>query len=87
MKKRRGTYAVTIQGGEPGWIAKTDISNERQPAPTGEVQKREIKGKKFKLDTSLCKKIEDKIANVILENMNAFVWSSASMLLKMDDAP
>jgi len=37
---------------------------------------REIKGKKFKLGTSLCKELEDKIAGVISENMSAFASSS-----------
>jgi len=27
----------------------------------------------------LCKELEDKIANMILENMDAFAWSSANM--------
>jgi len=55
LKNRRRTYTVTIQAGEPGWIAEVDISDERRFGPTGEVQEREIKGKKFKLSTSLCK--------------------------------
>jgi len=52
---------------------------KRQPGPAKEVQEREIKGKKFKLDTSLCKELEDKITEVISENMNAFAWSSVDM--------
>ena len=39
----------------------------------------EIKGKRFKLSASLCKKLEDKIVEVISKNMNAFSWSSADM--------
>jgi len=31
-----------------------DVVNERRPGPAGEVHEREIKGKKFKLGTSLC---------------------------------
>jgi len=42
-------------------------------------RERKIKGKKFKLDTSLCKELEDKIAGVISENMNAFALSSADI--------
>ena len=79
LTKRRGTYVVTIQEGESRWIVEADISDERQRGPTGEVWEREINGKKFKLGTSLCKESEDKIADVISENMNAFTWSSANM--------
>jgi len=80
LKNRRTTYAITIQVGEPGWIAETYVINERRPEPTREVQEREIKGKKFKLSTSLCKELEDKIVDVISKNMNVFAWSSTNML-------
>jgi len=79
LKNKKGTYAITVQAGEPKWFVEAEAVNERQSGPTGEVQEREIKGKKFKLGTSLCKELKDKIANVILENMNAFAWSSADM--------
>jgi len=45
----------------------------------GEVQEREIGGKKFKLDTSLCKELQDKIVVAISKHMNAFAWSSTDM--------
>jgi len=38
-----------------------------------------MKGKKFKLSTSLYKEIEYKIVDVISENMNVFAWSSVDM--------
>jgi len=79
LKNRRGTYAITIQARVLGWIAEANVINERRHEPAGEVQEREIKGKKFKLGTSLCKELEDKIVDVISENMNAFAWSSADM--------
>jgi len=75
LKNCRGTYAVTIQPGEQGWIAEVDISNERRPGPAEEIRERE----KFKLDTSLCKELEDKIVNIISENMNTSAWSSTDM--------
>ena len=79
LKNRRGTYVITIQAGELGWIAEADVINEKRPGPTGEVQEREINGKKFKLNTSLCKELEEKIVDMISKNMNAFAWSSANM--------
>jgi len=56
-----------------------EIVNDRGPGPAREVQERDIKGKKFKLSISLGKELEDKIVDVILENMDAFAWSSANM--------
>jgi len=80
LKNHRGTYAVTIQPGEPGWIVKTGLSNKRRPEPTREVRELEINGKRFKLGASFGKELEDKIAEVILKNMSAFAWSSTDML-------
>jgi len=74
LKNRRGTYAITIQAGEPGWIAEVEAINERRPGLAGEVREREVKEKKFKLDTSLEKELKDKITDVILENKGAFTW-------------
>jgi len=37
LKNCRGTYAATIQPGEPGWITEAEISNERRPGPAREV--------------------------------------------------
>jgi len=59
LKNRRGSYTITAQAGEPRWIAKAYISDERRLGPAGEVQEREIKGKKFKFGTSLDKELED----------------------------
>jgi len=79
LKNRRGTYAVTIQPEELGWIAKAEISNKKQPGPAGEVQEREIKGKKFNINTTLGKELKDRITDVILVNMNVFARSSIDM--------
>jgi len=80
LKNRGGTYTIAIQAGDAEWIAEADVLNKRRLELAGEVQERDIKGKKFKLGTSLCKELEDKIADVISENMNAFARSSADML-------
>jgi len=53
--------------------------NDRRPELVGEVRELEIKGKKFKLSTSLCRELEKEIAEVISKNMVAFAWSSANM--------
>ena len=37
LKNRRGTYTVTIQHRESGWVAKAGISDERQPGPAEET--------------------------------------------------
>jgi len=79
VKNKRGTYAITIQAGEAEWITKEEVVNDSRLGPVGEVQEREIKRKKFKLGTSLGKEIEDKITDVISENMDAFAWSSTDM--------
>jgi len=79
LKNRRGTYVITIQPAELGWITEADIIDERRPGPAEEVQERGINRKKLKLSVELCKSLEGKIANVILENMNAFAWSSVDI--------
>jgi len=79
LKNRRGTYAITVQAGEPEWMAEVEVVNDKRPGPAREVEEREINGKKFKFDTSLGKELEDKIVDVISVNMDAFAWSSADM--------
>jgi len=71
LRNRRGIYAITVQAGEPKWMVGVEVINDMQFGPAEEVQEREIKGKKFKLDTSLGKELEDKTADVISENMDA----------------
>jgi len=56
-----------------------EATNERQPGPAGEVQEKEIEGKKFKLGSSLGQEMQDQIAEVIARHINAFAWSSADM--------
>jgi len=38
-----------------------------------EVQEREIGGKKFKLGTSICKELQDKVVKVISKHMDDFL--------------
>jgi len=79
LKNKRGTYSIIIQVGEPEGIVEAGVVNETKPGPASEVQEREIKGKKFKLNTSLCKKLQDKIVEMISKHMDAFTWSFADM--------
>jgi len=44
---------VTTQAHEAGVITRAEATSERRPKPAGEVQEKEIKGKKFKLGSSL----------------------------------
>jgi len=37
MKNRREAYTITVQAGEPGWIAKAVVADERRPGPAAEV--------------------------------------------------
>jgi len=57
----------------------TEGTSERRPGPVGEVQEKEIEGKKFKLGASLGRKLQDKIVGVISRHMNAFARSSLNM--------
>ena len=54
-------------------------ANERRPRPADDVQEREIKGKKFKLGTSICQELQDKVAEVISKHMDVFSWSFVDM--------
>jgi len=73
-------YSVIVQAREPKEIMQTEVASKRQPGPASEVQEKEIGGKKFKLNMSICQELQDKIAGVISKLMNAFAWSSAKML-------
>ena len=79
MKSKRGTYLIIIQAGKPKEIVQVGVTSERQPGPASKVQEKEIGGKKFKLDTSICQKLQKKIVEVISKHMDAFAWSSADM--------
>ena len=41
------------------------VANERRPGPVGEVQEKKIGGKKFKLGTSICQELHNKIVEVV----------------------
>ena len=53
---------------------------ERHLEPVGEVREVEIIGKKFKLDASLHKELEEKVKKILSKNMHAFAWSTVDML-------
>jgi len=55
------------------------MARERRPDPAGEVLEREIGGKKFKLGKSLGQEIQDQIAKVITQHLEAFAWSASDM--------
>jgi len=63
---------VADQPQGPESITRVEIANKRQPEPVGEVQEKEIVGKKFKLGTSLGQEVQDQITKVIARHLNAF---------------
>jgi len=79
-KNRRGVCTVTTQAQGPDVTTRAEITNERRPEPAGEVREREIKGKKFKLGSSLGQDMQDQIAEVISRHLNAFAWTTSDML-------
>jgi len=40
-------------------VRQVKVASERRPRPAGEVQEKEIEGKKFKLGTSLGRELQD----------------------------
>jgi len=60
-------------------ITRLKIASKRRPEPAGEVQEKEIAGKKFKLGTWLGQELQDQIAEVIASHLNAFAWFASGM--------
>ena len=79
LKNKRGINVVTIQAHGPDRTTRTEVSSERRPELDGEVWEKEIKGKKFKLGSSLGQEMEDQIVEVIARHLNAFAWTASDM--------
>jgi len=79
LKTKRGVCAIIAQPQEAGGVTRAEISRERRLEPAGEVQEREIRGKKFKLDKSLSQEMQNQIVEVIARHLNAFAWSASDM--------
>jgi len=60
-------------------VLEAEIGHIQRPGPAGDVHKREIEGKLFKLDISLGQELQNQIVGVIARHLNAFAWSSADM--------
>ena len=73
LKSRMGTYTITTQLRESGWVVEADLYDERWLKPIGEIRELGINGKRFKLGASLCKELEDKVVEVIAKNMTFYV--------------
>jgi len=63
-----------------------EVASERRPRPAGDIQEREIGGKNFKLGTSLCQELQDKIRKVVTKHMIRLVihkhaWDRPRFLL------
>ena len=79
LKNKRGICVMAEQTQESEGITRAEIANKRQPEPAGEVQQKEIVGKKFKLDTSLGEVLQYHIVEVIARHLNTFAWSTSVM--------
>ena len=60
-------------------IARAVIARETRPKPVEEWLEREIGGKVFKLGRSLEGELQDQIAKVIEQHLDAFAWSASDM--------
>jgi len=78
LKRRRVVCTVTTQAQGPDVTTQTHITSERRPEPVG--KEREIKGKLFRLGSSLGQEMQDQIVEVIARHVNAFAWTVADML-------
>jgi len=79
LKTKRGVFMVTTRAPSEEGVAPAEITRERQPEPIGEVLKREIGGRTFKLGKSLGQAAQDQIAEVIARHLDAFAWSTSDM--------
>jgi len=70
---------IDEQTQESEGITRVEIAKERRPKPAGEVQEKEIAGKKFKLGMSLGQELHNQIVEVIARHLNIFVWSAFDM--------
>jgi len=52
---------------------------KRRPELAGDVSKRDIGGRMFKLGKSLGQGMQDEIAEAISRHLNAFTWSASDM--------
>jgi len=77
LKSRRGVYSITVQVGELEEITQAEIGSERRPGPAGEVQEKEIGGKKFKLGMLICQELLGKIVEVISKHIGS-IWMRRS---------
>jgi len=80
LKTKKGVCSITSQPQMEEGVARAEMARERRPEPVGEVLEREIKGKKFRLDTSLSQETQDQITEVIAQHLDAFAWSGSDML-------
>jgi len=70
---------VIAQARGPDVTTRAKATSEGRPKPVGEVQEKEIKGKKFKLGSSLGQEMQGQIVEEIARHLNAFAWTSGDM--------
>jgi len=71
--------ATISQGGKVSGILEIELSHQPRPGPVGDVQEREIKGRLFKLGTSMGKELQHEIARMIARHLHVLAWTSADM--------
>ncbi|XP_068504019.1 uncharacterized protein [Phaseolus vulgaris] len=80
LKTKRGVFMVTTRApSEEGVAPPERVARERRPEPSGEVLKREIGGRMFKLGKLLAQAAQDQITEVIARHLDAFTWSASDM--------
>jgi len=79
LKNNRGVCVVAAQAQGPDETTRAEVASERRPEPIGEVQEKDIKGKKLKLGSSLGQKMQDQIVEVIARHLNTFAWTASDM--------
>ena len=79
LKTKGGVCMITVQSQELEKATRVEIAKERRLEPAGEVQEREIGGRKFKLGKTLSQEMQNQIAEVIARHLNAFAWSALDM--------
>ena len=79
FKTKRGVFAVTTQPPREEGITRAEITREKRPEPVGDVEEREISGKRLKLGKSLSQESQDQVVEVIARHLDAFTWSASDM--------
>jgi len=76
LKNKRGVCVVATQAQGPDGATCVEVAN---PSLLVRFRRKRLRGKKFKLSTSLGQEMQDQIFEVIARHLNAFAWTSSDM--------